>query len=76
MIHSCRVSINMRPRQNGRHFAQDIFICISFDENVGISILISLKIVPKDPVNDIPIIGSDNGIATTSWQAIIWTNGG
>ena len=33
-------------RQNGRHFADDILICIFFNENVWISIKISLKFVP------------------------------
>ena len=40
----------LRLRQNGRHF-QDIFKCIFLNENVKISIKISLKFVPKGPVN-------------------------
>ena len=44
----------MRPKQNGRHFADDIFICIFLDENVWIPIKISLKFVPKVPINNIP----------------------
>ena len=43
----------LRPRQNGRHFADDIFKCIFLNENVWISIKISLKIVPKGPINSI-----------------------
>ena len=43
----------LRPRQNGRHFADDIFKCIFLNENVWISIKISLKFVPKGPINDI-----------------------
>ena len=39
----------LRPRQNGRHFPDDIFRCI-FNENVRISINISLKFVPKGPI--------------------------
>ena len=39
----------LRPRQNGRHFADNTFKCIFLNENVGISITISLKFVPKDP---------------------------
>ena len=35
----------LRPRQNGRHFADDIFKRILLKENVGISIKISLKLV-------------------------------
>ena len=38
----------------GRHFADDIFICIFLDENVWIPIKISLKFVPKGPINNIP----------------------
>ena len=44
----------LRPRQNGRHFADDICKCIFLNENVWISIKISLKFVPKGPINNIP----------------------
>ena len=33
----------LRPRQNGHHFADDIFKYIFFNENVWISIKISLE---------------------------------
>ena len=46
----------LRPRQNGRHFADDIFKCIFLHENVWIPIKISLKFVPKGPVNNIPAL--------------------
>ena len=46
--------ITLRPRQNGRHFADDIFKCIFLNENVSIAIKISLKFVPKGPINNIP----------------------
>ena len=46
----------LRPRQNGRHFADDTFKCIFLKENVRISIRISLKFVPKSPVNNIPAL--------------------
>ena len=46
----------LRPRQNGRHFADDIFKRIFFNENVWISIKISLKFVPKGPINKIPAL--------------------
>ena len=36
----------MRPIQNGRHFADDIFKCISLNENLWISNKISLKCAP------------------------------
>ena len=41
----------LRPRQNGRHFPDDISKCIFLNENVWISIKISLKFVPKGPIN-------------------------
>ena len=44
------------PRQNGRHFADDTFKRIFLNENVRISIKISLKIVPKGPINNIPAL--------------------
>ena len=46
----------LRPRQNGRHFADDIFKRIFLDENIRISIKISLKFVPKGPINNIPTL--------------------
>ena len=44
------------PRQNGHHFS-DIFKCIFLNENVWISIEISLKFVHKGPITDIPALG-------------------
>ena len=46
----------LRPRQNGRLFADDIFKCIFLNENVWISIKISLKFVPKGLINNIPAL--------------------
>ena len=43
----------LRPRQNRRHFADDIFKCIFLNENVWIAIKISLKFVPNGPINNI-----------------------
>ena len=40
------------PGQNGSHFADDIFKCIFSNENVWISIRISLKLVSKGPINN------------------------
>ena len=45
----------LRPRQNGRHFP-DIFEWIFWNENVWISINISLKFVPRGPINNIPTL--------------------
>ena len=44
------------PRQNGRHFADDIFNSIFLNENVWTPIKISLKVVPKGLVNNIPAL--------------------
>ena len=46
----------LRPRQNGCHFPDDIFKCIFLNENAWISIKISLKFVPKCPINKIPAL--------------------
>ena len=46
----------LRPRQNGRHFADDIFKCILLNENVWITIKNSLKFVPKGPINNMPAL--------------------
>ena len=75
MIHIIKYSTfnTLRPRQNGCHFA-DIFKCIFFNENVWILINISLRFIPQGPVNNIPRFGSDNGLAQTRRQTIIWTN--
>ena len=44
----------LRPRQDGRHFPDDILKCILFNENVWISLTISLKCVQKVRINIIP----------------------
>ena len=44
----------LRPRQNGHHFADDIFKRIFWNENARISLKISLKFVPKVRINNIP----------------------
>ena len=52
---SCWNDVNtLRPRQNGRLFADDIFKYISVNENVWISIEMSLKFVPKGGISNIP----------------------
>ena len=49
------VSLNtLRLRQNGRRLPDDIFKCIFMNENVQIAI--SLKFVPKGPINNIPAL--------------------
>ena len=56
----------LRPRQNGRHFADDVFKCIFLNENVWILLKISLKFVPKGPIKNIPAVV----------QIIIWRRPG
>ena len=46
----------LRPRQNVRRFADDTFKRIFLNENVWKSIKISLKFVPKVPINNIPAL--------------------
>ena len=46
----------LRPRQNGRCFADDTFKRIFYDENVRISIKISLKFVHKGAINNNPAL--------------------
>ena len=45
---------SLRPRQNGRRFADDTFKRIFLNENVRISIKISMKFVTKGPMNNNP----------------------
>ena len=47
---------SLRPRQNRRHFAEDVFKCNFLNENVWIPIEISMKFVPKGPINNIPAL--------------------
>ena len=50
-----------------------IFKCIFLNENVQVSVKISLKFVP---IWQYPSFGSDDGLALARRQAIIWTNDG
>ena len=53
----CACNLNtLRPRQNDRRFADDTFKRIFLNENDRISIKISLKFVPKGPINNIPAL--------------------
>ena len=47
---------SLRPRQNGRHSADDIFKRIFLNENIRISIKISLKFVSKGLIKNIPAL--------------------
>ena len=66
----------LRPRQNEHHFADDFFKCINLNENVWIPIKISLNFVPNGRISNIPALVSDDGLAPSRQQAIIWTNDG
>ena len=44
----------LRPRQNGRHSADDVLKCILFNENVWILLKNSLMFVPNGQINNIP----------------------
>ena len=44
------------PGQNGLHFADDIFRCIFMNEKSSILIKISLKFVPKGPIDNNPAL--------------------
>ena len=52
----------LRPRQNRRHFADDIFKCIFLKENAWISLKITLK-VPKVRINNISAL-----VQIMSWR--------
>ena len=56
LLHAGSLFNTLRPRQNGRLFVDDTFIRIFLIENVWISIKISLKFVPKGPINNIPAL--------------------
>ena len=45
------------------NFADDMFKCIFLNENVWIWIIISLKFVPKGPINNIPAL-----VQIMSWR--------
>ena len=47
-------AMHIEAETNGLHSADDIFKCIFWNENVWIPIKISLKFVPKCPINNIP----------------------
>ena len=53
---TCTTINSLRPRQNGRLFADDTFKRIFLNENIGIPIKISLKFVPKGPINYNPAL--------------------
>ena len=76
IIQFCRLGFTtFRPKQNGRHFAGDIFNGISSNENLRIKKK-SLKYVSWGLNRQFSSIGSDNGLAPNRRQAVIWTSVG
>ena len=63
----------MRPRQNGRHFTDDILNVLSWMKMHEIHLRFHWSLLPKFELK-IFQIGSDNGLAPTRRQAIIWAN--
>ena len=55
-VHHLWLVNTWRQRQNGRHFAEDTFKPTFLNENIQISIKISLKFVPKVPISNIPAL--------------------
>ena len=53
----------LRPRQDGCHFADDIFTCNFFNENCCILIKFSLKYVHKGPIDNNPAL-----VQITAWR--------
>ena len=65
ILNTLYVFYHIEAETNGCHFADDIFKCIFLNENVWILIKISLKFVPKGPINNFP------SLAPSRPQAII-----
>ena len=50
-------SVNtLKPKQDGRHFPDDILEWILVNENLWISNKVSLDFIPRDPINNIPAL--------------------
>ena len=69
----------LRPLQDDNYFADDIFKCIFSNENVWISLKISVKFVPKVIINNIPrsvqiMAWRDQGTShhLNQWSLIYW----
>ena len=56
MKHCPKSVISSPSRQNGRNFTGDIFKCIFMNEKFWILIQISLKFVPKGPIDNNPAL--------------------
>ena len=61
-----------RPGQNGRHFTDDIFRCIFVNEKFCNLTKISLKFIPKGPIDNNPaMFFLDNGLAPNRQQLML-----
>ena len=67
---------SLRPRQNIRHFCRQHFQVRFLEWNVWIPTKVSLKFVPESPINQYSSIVSENGLAPSRRQAIIWNTDG
>ena len=56
LLHTGPTFNTLRPIENRRHFADDIFKCIFVNDNWWIPIKILLKFVPKGPINNNPAL--------------------
>ena len=57
--------VNPPPRENSRHFADDIIRLIFLNEKIYILIQISLKFVPEDPIHHNPAL-----VQVMAWHRI------
>ena len=71
LIYFCNI---LRPRQNGRHFPDDIFKCIFLNENQSVAIKTGVCCWGSNL--QYSSIISDNGLAPSKQQAIIWNDDG
>ena len=53
---TCPCFNTLRQRQDGRHFADDFFMCIFFNENCCILVKVSLKYVRNGPIDNNPAL--------------------
>ena len=53
------------PGQNGRHFADDVSRCISMNKKFCILITISLKFLPKGPIDNSPAL-----VSIMAWRSL------
>ena len=72
LLVECSLINTLRQRQNGRLFQDGILKWIFLNQSERIAIKISLKFLPRVPINSIPAL-----VQIMAWrQAIIWTNDG